>query len=52
MVVDDLSRVLAKKLLTDATFSIRASAEDGDLAAAQALSKAIISGDKINLADD
>jgi glutamyl-tRNA reductase len=51
-VVDDLTRVLAKKLLTDATFSIRASAEEGDLAAAQALLKAIMCGEKINTARD
>ena len=31
-VVDDLTRVLSRKILTDATFSVRASAEEGDLA--------------------
>ncbi len=46
-IVDDLTRVLAKKLLTDATFSIRESAEEGDLAAAKALVKAITQGDRI-----
>ncbi len=46
-IVDDLTRVLAKKLLTDATFSIRSSAEEGDLAAAEALVKAITQGDRI-----
>jgi len=46
-IVDDLSRVLAKKLLTDATFSIRESAEEGDLASAKALVKAITQGDRI-----
>jgi glutamyl-tRNA reductase len=46
-IVDDLSRVLAKKLLTDATFSIRESAEEGDLATAKALVKAITQGDRI-----
>jgi len=46
-IVDDLTRVLAKKLLTDATFSIRESAEEGDLLAAKALVKAITQGDKI-----
>ena len=46
-IVDDLTRVLAKKLLTDATFSIRESAEQGDLAAAKALVKAITQGDRI-----
>jgi len=47
-IVDDLTRVLAKKLLTDATFSIRESAEEGDLAAAKALVKAIMQGDRID----
>jgi glutamyl-tRNA reductase len=46
-IIDDLTRVLAKKLLTDATFSIRESAEEGDLAAAKALVKAIMQGDRI-----
>jgi glutamyl-tRNA reductase len=46
-IVDDLSRVLAKKLLTDATFSIRESAEEGDLVTAKALVKAITQGDRI-----
>jgi len=46
-IVDDLSRVLAKKLLTDATFSIRESAEEGDLVTATALVKAITQGDRI-----
>jgi glutamyl-tRNA reductase len=46
-IVDDLTRVLAKKLLTDATFSIRESAEEGDLATAKALVKAITQGDRI-----
>jgi glutamyl-tRNA reductase len=48
-IVDDLTRVLAKKLLTDATFSIRESAEEGDLAAARALVKAITQGDRIGI---
>jgi glutamyl-tRNA reductase len=47
-VVDDLSRVLAKKLLTDATFAIRASAESGDLEAAEALLKAITQGERLS----
>jgi glutamyl-tRNA reductase len=47
-IVDDLTRVLAKKLLTDATFSIRESAEEGELATAKALVKAITQGDRIN----
>ena len=46
-IIDDLTRVLAKKLLTDATFSIRESAEDGDLAAARALVNAITLGNKV-----
>jgi glutamyl-tRNA reductase len=46
-IVDDLTRVLAKKLLTDATFSIRESAEEGDLVSAKALVKAITQGDRI-----
>jgi glutamyl-tRNA reductase len=46
-VVDDLTRVLAKKILTDVTFSMRASAEHGDLATAEALMKAIMQGDRI-----
>lgn len=47
-VVDDLTRVLSRKILTDATFSVRASAEEGDLAAAESLVKAITKGDRIN----
>jgi glutamyl-tRNA reductase len=47
-VVDDLSRVLAKKLLTDATFAVRASAESGDLEAAEALLKAITQGERLS----
>ena len=46
-IVDDLTRVLAKKLLTDLTFSIRASAEEGDLETVDALVKAIMQGDRI-----
>ncbi len=48
-IVDDLTRVLAKKLLTDATFSIRECAEEGDLAVAKALVKAITQGDRIGV---
>ncbi|MDD1700827.1 MAG: glutamyl-tRNA reductase [Methanoregula sp.] len=47
-IVDDLTRVLAKKLLTDATFSIRESAEEGDLTMAKALVRAITQGDRID----
>jgi len=46
-IVDDLTRVLAKKLLTDATFSIRECAEKGDLAAARALVDAITLGNRL-----
>jgi glutamyl-tRNA reductase len=46
-ILDDLTRVLSKKLLTDATFSIRESAEEGDLAAARALVEAITQGNRI-----
>lgn len=46
-VIDDLTRVLSKKLLTDATFAIRASAEAGDLESADALLKAITQGERI-----
>ncbi|MDD4138240.1 MAG: glutamyl-tRNA reductase, partial [Methanoregula sp.] len=46
-IVDDLTRVLTKKLLTDATFSIRTCAEEGDLVAAEALVRAITRGDRI-----
>ena len=46
-IFDDLTRVLTKKLLTDATFSIRESAESGDLDAAESLVKAITQGEKI-----
>ena len=45
-IIDDLTRVLAKKLLTDATFSIRACAEQGDLESAEALLRAITHGDR------
>jgi glutamyl-tRNA reductase len=46
-VVDDLTRVLSRKILTDATFSVRASAEEGDLQSAESLVKAITRGDRI-----
>jgi glutamyl-tRNA reductase len=46
-IVDDLTRVLSRKILTDATFSVRASAEEGDLESAEALVKAITRGDRI-----
>ncbi len=47
-VIDDLTHVLSKKLLTDATFAIRASAEAGDLEAAEALLKAITQGERFS----
>jgi glutamyl-tRNA reductase len=46
-IIDDLTRVLAKKLLTDATFSIRESAEEGDLTSARALVNAITQGNRV-----
>jgi len=48
-VIDDLTRVLARKLLTDATFAVRASAESGELEAAEALVKAITKGEGLSL---
>ncbi|MCX6686376.1 MAG: glutamyl-tRNA reductase [Methanoregula sp.] len=47
-IVDDLTRVLSKKLLTDATFAIRASAESGELEAAEALLRAITQGERFS----
>ena len=44
-VFDDFSRVLVKKLLLDATFSIRAGAERGNLGNAEALVRAITRGE-------
>lgn len=44
-VVDDLSRVLAKKLLADATSAVRALAEHGDLEGAEQFVKAITRGE-------
>jgi glutamyl-tRNA reductase len=46
-IVEDLTRVLSRKILMDATFSVRASAEEGDLAAAESLVKAITRGERI-----
>jgi glutamyl-tRNA reductase len=45
-IVDDLTRVLARKMITDITFSIRASAEEGDLDTAEALVKAVTEGER------
>ena len=44
-VVDDLTRALTKKLLADATASIRACAECGDMTRAEALIRAITRGE-------
>ncbi|MDD2789003.1 glutamyl-tRNA reductase, partial [Methanoculleus sp.] len=44
-VIDDLTRALTKKLLADATASIRACAESGDIATAEALMRAITRGE-------
>jgi len=46
-IVDDLTRVLTKKLLTDATFAVRSCAEKGDLAGSEVLVNAITHGDPI-----
>jgi glutamyl-tRNA reductase len=46
-IVDDLSRVLAKKLLSDVTMSIRLCAEEGDLDRAEALVAAITRGERL-----
>lgn len=46
-VLDDLTRVLTKKLLSDATLSIRTSAEQGDMQAADSLVRAITRGEKL-----
>ncbi len=43
-IIDDLSRVLTKKILTDATASIRACAEEGDHNSAEALVHALTRG--------
>jgi glutamyl-tRNA reductase len=51
-IMDDLTRVLSRKILTDATFSVRASAEEGDLATAESLVKAITRGDRIENKQD
>jgi glutamyl-tRNA reductase len=45
-VLDDLTRVLVSKLLTDATLSIRSCAEAGDLDAAEAIVRSITTGEK------
>jgi glutamyl-tRNA reductase len=46
-IVDDFSRALVSKILSDVTVSIRLCAEDGDLEYAQSLVAAITKGEKI-----
>lgn len=46
-VVDDLSRALVSKILSDVTISIRLCAEDGDLSYAESLVSAITRGEKL-----
>ena len=46
-VLDDLSRVLASKILSDVTVSIRSCAEQGDLDYAESLVAAITRGEKL-----
>jgi glutamyl-tRNA reductase len=45
-VLDDLTRVLVSKILSDATLSIRSCAECGDLEAAEAIVRSITTGEK------
>jgi glutamyl-tRNA reductase len=51
-VLDDLTRVLIRKMLADATIAIRISAEHGDLASAEAIARAITKGDKVCFRND
>ncbi|MFA5295074.1 MAG: glutamyl-tRNA reductase [Methanoregulaceae archaeon] len=46
-VVDDLTRALVSKILSDVTISIRLCAEDGDLSYAESLVSAITRGEKL-----
>ncbi len=48
-IVDDLTRVLANKILSDVTFSIRLCAEEGDLDYAESLVAAITMGEPLCL---
>jgi len=48
-VIDDLSRVIANKLLADATLAIRSCAEAGDIPSAERLVAAITRGDRVAL---
>jgi len=51
-VIDDLTRALTKKLLSDATASIRARAECGDIVTAEALMRAITRGEPCSQNDE
>lgn len=51
-VIDDLTRALTKKLLSDVTTAIRASAECGDTAAAETLMRAITRGEPCSQNDE
>lgn len=51
-IVDDLSRVLIKKILSDLTVSIRLCAEQGDLKSAESLVAAITRGEKLCFRND
>ncbi len=51
-VIDDLTRALTRKLLADATASIRSCAESGDTAAAEALMRAITRGEPCSQNDE
>jgi glutamyl-tRNA reductase len=48
-IIDDLSRVLTKKILTDATATIRSCAEEGDRGMAEALVQALTRGSTADL---
>jgi len=51
-VVDDLTRVMVKKMLADATVAIRTCAENGDLASAEAIVRSITRGDRLCFRND
>ncbi|KUG20586.1 glutamyl-trna reductase [hydrocarbon metagenome] len=51
-VVDDLTRVMTKKLLADLTLSIRSSAEHGDAKTAEALVRALTQGEIVCFHND
>ncbi|MDD1639551.1 MAG: glutamyl-tRNA reductase [Methanomicrobiales archaeon] len=46
-ILDDLTRVIVKKLLSDATISIRECAEHGEMGLAESIVRAITEGEKI-----